>query len=103
MLDTSRYEAAMRLSKERIGHLAQTLATRLQAQGHLDLTGTPKALAEALEQAITDELMVEDRLNAEIRGLMKTYEAEIERGQVDYQKMFTMIKSKLVRERGLVL
>jgi hypothetical protein len=93
----------MRLSKERVAHLAQTLEARLQAQGHLDLAGPPKALALALEQAITDELMVEDRLNAEIRTLMKAYEAEIERGQVDYQKMFTMIKSKLVRERGLVL
>ena len=27
----------------------------------------------------------------------------IERGQVDYQKMFTMIKTKLARDRGLVL
>lgn len=93
----------MKLSKERVAHLAQTLGARLQAQGYVDLTGTPKALAEALEQAITDELMVEDRLNAEIRGLMKAYEAEIEQGRVDYQKMFTMIKSKLVRDRGLVL
>lgn len=93
----------MKLSKERVAHLAQTLGARLQAQGYVELTGTPKALAEALEQAITDELMVEDRLNAEIRGLMKVYEAEIEQGRVDYQKMFTMIKSKLVRDRGLVL
>jgi hypothetical protein len=42
-------------------------------------------------------------LNAEVRQLMKQYDAEIERGGVDYQKMFTMIKNKLVRERGLIL
>ena len=93
----------MKLSKERVAHVAHALGTRLQTQGHLDLTGTPKALAEALEQAITEELMVEDRLNAEIRDLMKAYEAEIDQGRVDYQKMFTMIKSKLVRDRGVVL
>jgi len=34
---------------------------------------------------------------------MKNYEAEIQRGGVDYQKMFTMIKSRLVKERGLIL
>jgi hypothetical protein len=50
-----------------------------------------------------DELQVEDRLNAEIRNLMKAYESEIEKGHVDYQKMFAIIKSKLVRERGLIL
>lgn len=93
----------MKLSRERVAHLAHTLAARLQAQGHVEVTGQPKALAEALEQSITEELIVEDRLNAEIRGLMKAYEAEIEQGRVDYQKMFTMIKSKLVRDRGLVL
>jgi hypothetical protein len=34
---------------------------------------------------------------------LKAYGDQIERGQVDYQKMFTMVKSKLVRDRGLVL
>ena len=57
----------------------------------------------ALDAGITDELSVEDRLNTEVRMLMKQYDAEIERGGVDYQKMFTMIKTKLVRERGLIL
>jgi len=65
--------------------------------------GEKNALVQALNQTITEELMVEDRLNAEVRELMKNYEAEIQRGGVDYQKMFTMIKSRLVKERGLIL
>jgi hypothetical protein len=83
--------------------MADALVTRLVQEGHLALTGTPRALVETLEQAITDELSVEDRLNGEVRQLLKAYEREIETGQVDYQKMFTMIKQKLVRERGLIL
>jgi hypothetical protein len=93
----------VKLSKERISHLAKSLAVRLQEQGYLEITGPKQGLTDTLGHAITDELMVEDRLNAEIRDLMKAYEAEIERGHVDYQKMFTMIKSKLVKERGLIL
>ena len=72
----------MRLAKERIHHMADSLIGRLHAQGFI---------------------AVEDRLNMEIRQLMKSYEREIEQGQVDYQKMFTMIKQKLVRERGIIL
>jgi hypothetical protein len=56
-----------------------------------------------LEQAITSELSVEDRVNAEVRQLLKAYEEQIDRGQVDYQKMFQMVKQKLVRERGIIL
>ena len=93
----------MRLSKERVRHMAETLAARLVQDGHLALTGTPKALVEALDQAVTEELSIEDRLNGEVRQLLKAYEREIESGQVDYQKMFTMIKQKLVRERGIIL
>lgn len=92
----------MKLNKERVSQLAETLATRLQTGEYVEVPSR-KQLVQDLERAITDELQVEDRLNAEIRQMMKAHEAEIERGHVDYQKMFTMIKSKLVKERGLIL
>lgn len=93
----------MRLSKDRVSHMAESLVVRLQERGHLELLGSEAALVERLDKAITDELMVEDRLNAEVRELMRKYQSEIEKGAVDYQKMFTLIKNKLVRERGLIL
>lgn len=83
--------------------MAEMLATRLQQEGHVELMGVRKTFVDALDQAMTEELSVEDRLNAEVRQLMKTYENDIERGHVDYHKMFTMIKSKLVRDRGIIL
>jgi hypothetical protein len=93
----------MRLSKERVRHLAESLAGRLQQEGHIELVGDRNALVAGLDQAITDELSVEDRLNAEVRQMLKAYDKQIEQGQVDYQKMFQMVKQKLVRERGLIL
>ena len=93
----------MRLSKERVRHMAESLTGRLQEEGHLELIGERKAFVEVLEQAITSELSVEDRVNAEVRQLLKAYEEQIDRGQVDYQKMFQMVKQKLVRERGIIL
>ena len=93
----------MKLTKERVHHLADSIASHLHEKGFVEFTGTKQALVDALEAGITEELSVEDRLNAEVRTLMKQYDAEIERGGVDYQKMFTMIKTKLIRERGLIL
>lgn len=61
-----------------------------------------KLMAEA-EAVITDELMVEDRLNDEVRELLKKHETDIERGRMDYRKLFDLTKQKLVRERNLVL
>jgi hypothetical protein len=93
----------MRLAKERIHHMAESVIARLQSLEFLEVTGDRKALKSSVEQTVTEELAVEDRLNAEIRQMMTQYERQIEQGQVDYQKMFTMIKQKLVRDRGIIL
>ena len=93
----------MRLSKERVRHMAESLAGHLHQEGHVELIGDRKTFVAVLDQAITDELSVEDRLNTEVRQMLKAYDKQIEHGQVDYQKMFQMVKQKLVRERGLIL
>lgn len=83
--------------------MAESVVAHLQQDGQLDVTGDRKAFVESLEQVITTELGIEDLLNAEVRQMLKAYEKQIEQGQVDYQRMFTMIKTKLVRERGIIL
>ena len=93
----------MRLSKERVSHIAESLATRLQEEGLVAIVRDRKVFVEQLDHAIIEELSVEDRLNAEVRQLLNAYEQDIERGHVDYHKMFTMVKSKLARERGIIL
>jgi uncharacterized protein len=93
----------MKLSKERIAHMAESLAQRLTQQKLVALAGSHQALVETLGHAITEEMSVEEKLNAEVRTLMKKYEAEIEKGNVDYQKMFLMVKKQLAKERGVIL
>ena len=72
----------MKLSKDRISHMAEALSSRLLEQEYLELLGPRTSLVEKLTHVITEELSVEDRLSAEVRHLMKAYEAEIERGGV---------------------
>ncbi len=93
----------MRLSKDRVHHMAESVVAHLQQDGQVEVTGDRKSFVESLAQVITAELSIEDALNAEVRQMLKAYEKQIEQGQVDYQRMFTMIKTKLVRERGLIL
>ncbi len=93
----------MRLSKERVRHISESVVARLQQEGQVAIAGDRKAFVEQIDHAIVEELSVEDRLNAEVRQLLKAYEQDIERGQVDFQRMFTMVKTKLARERGIIL
>lgn len=93
----------MRVTEECIQLLATVVVERLQEQGLLEIAGSKEHLIHHVRNAIADELSVEDRLHEEIRALLKQYEAEFRSGRSDYQKMFTMVKNKLVKERGLVL
>ena len=52
---------------------------------------------------ITEDLMVEDRLNEEVKMLLESKTKDYERSMMDYGRVFQMVKSKLVRERGLIL
>ena len=91
------------MTKERIRHVSSAVLERLKSQQLFDVTGSKEKLIDALEKSITDELSVEDRLNAEVRKMLKQYDAEFDSGRADYQKMFVMVKSKLVKERSIVL
>ncbi|MFZ1748372.1 MAG: DUF507 family protein [Nitrospirales bacterium] len=93
----------MRLNKVRVHHMAVSVIERLQASGLLQIQGKPEVVIQKLEAAILSELQVEDRLNADVREMLKQFEREFAEGRADYQKMFTMVKQKLIKERGVIL
>ena len=93
----------MRLNTTRIHQMAATVVERLEARGLLKVEGKPGPVVQQLETAITTELQVEDRLNADVRDMLKQFEKEFSEGRADYQKMFSMVKKKLINERGIVL
>ena len=93
----------MRLRKKMIDHIAKTVTERLLEQELFTVEGTREMVMGEVSRLITADLMVEDRLNEEVKELLRAHTAEIERGNIDYARMFTMVKRKLVQERGLIL
>ena len=93
----------MRLNTKRIHQMATIVVERLVAQGLLQIQGKPEPIVKHLEAAITNELEVEDRLNADVREMLKQFDEEFTSGRADYQKMFSMLKKKLIKERDIVL
>lgn len=95
----------MRLSKERIESLSKTLVNRLTRGQYIQIQIKRDAIAvmDTLKRIITDELVVEDRLNEEVRQILKAYEAQIDKGNLDYRTMFQMTKKQLVKDRGIIL
>ncbi|MCI0526206.1 MAG: DUF507 family protein [Nitrospira sp.] len=93
----------MKLSKERVRIIARDLVKGLTDHHFIALDMHESELASKISQIITEDLMVEERLEAEVRQILKSYESEIQRGNADFHKMFLMIKKKLAKERGIIL
>lgn len=93
----------MRLKKEMVQYIAQVMAKKLTERGYVTYEGNLRNLEALFTNVIIDDLSVEDRLNEEVRDILDQHQEKIDRGNIDYHKMFLMIKRKLVQERGLVL
>ncbi|MDA8387538.1 MAG: DUF507 family protein [Nitrospiraceae bacterium] len=93
----------MRIPKSWVRPITEKIVGELTAEGLVSPMVPLAALMDEAEAIITDELMVEDRLNDEVREVLRRYEGEIEKGNLDYRRMFDLTKQRLVRERNLVL
>jgi hypothetical protein len=92
----------MRLTSDEIEFIARKIVKTLVAAGKLELDSETRVI-EAVVRVITDELMVEDRLNEEVREVLIQHASEMERSNITYTEMFKMLKKKMAREKGIVL
>jgi len=93
----------MKLKKERVMLLASNIIEGLLKSGLIAASVHAEELVRKIENTITDDLMIEEKLNEEVREILKSHSKQLEKESVNYQRMFQMVKDKLVRERGIIL
>jgi hypothetical protein len=93
----------MRIPKPWVTLLAKKIVDNITSKGFVKPAIPLEKLLSETEELLLTELTVEDRLNEEVRELLKKYTTEIEKGHMDYRKLFDLTKQKLVKERNLIL
>jgi hypothetical protein len=93
----------MRLSKDLIQHLSDSIAANLDSKGIAKYSSPRHTIAGKIAEVIIANMLEEERLNKDVEKLLSAHEAEIARGQMDYRKVFELTKQKLAKERGFVL
>ena len=93
----------MRITKEFVETLSKKVVRSLTDKDLIIWEDTIDKLETIVSGIIIEDLMVEDRLNEEVKTLLESKTEEYERSMMDYGRVFQMVKSKLVRERGLIL
>ena len=92
----------MLLSREYVGYLARQVTQKLAAGDFIESKDL-RTVTEALNNAILEELQLEDRINEEVRLILEQYQDEMRRAGASYQEMFKKVKGELVRKYKAVL
>ncbi|MCH7825220.1 MAG: DUF507 family protein [Acidobacteria bacterium] len=92
----------MRLNSEQIGDIANRIVRGLVKREYFDVEDADETEL-LVRQVIADELRVEDKLNDEVRELMREHMDRIRRADVEYHEMFKVIKARLAKERNIIL
>ncbi len=92
----------MRLNKNQIEHMAFVIVRNLLKEEKI-IADNRNKLTESLMNLITDEFQKEDILDQEVREILSTHMEKIRSENIEYQTMFRMIKTKLAKERNIVL
>jgi hypothetical protein len=93
----------MRIPKNWVPILSKKIVDNIVTKGLVKPTVPEGKLLSEASEIVLEELTVEDRLNEEVRELLKGHASEIEKGRLDYRRLFELTKQKLVKERNLIL
>jgi len=92
----------MLLSRDYVSHISVELVKRLLAAEMIEARSAD-TLSLKIRQTMLEELLVEDRLNEEVRQILSQYADEMRRSGASYQEMYKKVKAQLARERKLIL
>lgn len=92
----------MRLHPKLITYIAETVIVELLKSGMIKVDDESR-LSDVVENLITEEMQVEDRLNEEVRDLLSRHYEQVRASGAEYDRLFVMVKEKLAKEKGIVL
>ncbi|MGH9615584.1 MAG: DUF507 family protein [Acidobacteriaceae bacterium] len=92
----------MNFSRDYVGYLGRRTIKHL-IETKMIQTEKIEVLNARVQAALIDELMLEDRINDEVRLILEAYQEEMRRTGASYQEMFKKIKQELARKYKAVL
>lgn len=93
----------MHLRKEQITLIASQVVRNLRERGTSTFKVPEDKIQERIEDVIHKNLQEEMAIEGEVKKLMEQYKDQIATGNVDAQKMYTMMKKQVAKERKFIL
>jgi hypothetical protein len=92
----------MIFSRDYIGYLARRTVKQL-IDSKMITASDIKPVEARVNEALIEELSLEDRINEEVRVILEAYSDEMRKSGAQYAEMFKKVKTELARKYKAVL
>lgn len=93
----------MKLKPEQIKKLSVVVRDNLLRANVLKLLTNESALLATIESVLLDDIQKEAAIEAEAKKTMEKFRKQVESGEIDYQKMYNMVKKQLMKEKKFLI
>ncbi|NJL04203.1 MAG: DUF507 family protein [Chloroflexaceae bacterium] len=93
----------MKLSPAKVEEYADMLLDYLMEVEGVLYQGSDAELRHAIVEIITDELMVEERLDERVHKILQAYKYEITTQRLKYDDLYRKMRQKIINDEKLVL
>jgi hypothetical protein len=84
------------------GRMAEAVVKRLMMRKLADVRDELRA-REVVQRILAEDLLAEEKLDADARALLLDHAKEIRDSASDYRRLFSLVRAKLAKERGFTL
>jgi len=89
----------MSLSRQKINHLSQLIVKALQKAGHVTLLKPENDVRLQIVKTLTDELRIEEIVDAEVRRKLSSYSRKIIEGNREWDVMYQKFYEQEIKRR----
>lgn len=83
--------------------MADAVVKRLTGRKVVEVRGDESTVKAAIRHVVVDNLVAEEKLDADARKLLLDHAKMIKDSAADYRALLGKVKEKLARERGFIL
>ena len=97
------YPRAVMARREQLaGRMAEAVVKRLVVRKLAEVRDESRA-REVVRRILSEDLLAEEKLDADARALLLDHAKEIRDSASDYRRIYALVRAKLAKERGFTL
>lgn len=93
----------MKLKPQAVTKLARSIYAQLIDKKMITILSSDHKVLEKIASVILADAKVEEDIDGQAKKMMEKFRTQIESGEIEYNKMYVMIKKQLCKEKKFVV